>query len=173
MQVCKDPFLYVNTPIDPSVQLILLIYSISTVIPANMLCLPILSTHPLNPSPFQPILSTHPIFYVVGSRIGAFEVQIAYRNSKNELQLDLLHSKLVTRRWPSKTVLEKRIRAFVSQCSIPTFSTFDGSYGDGYGSDGLGSYPIGNAAWEGITSLSPPETSYLHNPIYQYTRHAL
>ena len=63
--------------------------------------------------------------------------------------MELLHSKLVTRRWPSKTVIEKRIRAFVSQCRLPSQAIFDGSDGNGYGSEGIGgNYPIGNALWE-------------------------
>ena len=52
------------------------------------------------------------------------QVQIAYRKPNNEVQVDLLHSKLVTRRWPSKSVMEKRLRAFVSQCRVPTTGTF-------------------------------------------------
>ena len=61
----------------------------------------------------------------------------------------MLHSKLVTRRWPSKSVIEKRLRAFISQCRLSSQAVFDGSNSNGYGSDGIGgNYPIGNAMWE-------------------------
>ena len=63
--------------------------------------------------------------------------------------MELLHSKLVTRRWPSKTVIEKRLRAFISQCRVSSQAVFNGSDSNGYGSDGIGgNYPIGNPLWE-------------------------
>ena len=63
--------------------------------------------------------------------------------------MELLHSKLVTRRWPSKTVIEKRLRAFISQCRVSSQAVFNGSDSNGYGSEGIGgNYPIGNPLWE-------------------------
>lgn len=78
-------------------------------------------------------------------RIGAFEIQVAYRNSKGEVFHELLHSKLANRKWPAKMVLEKRLKTFIAKLKIPTFSTDEresGNYGE-VGSDGLSSYPIG------------------------------
>lgn len=54
------------------------------------------------------------------TRIGAFEIQVAWKSIKSELVIEVLHSKLATRRWPSKSVLEKRFRAWVLQKKIPT-----------------------------------------------------
>ena len=83
-----------------------------------------------------------------GSRIGAFEIQVAYRNGLKEIVVDLLHSKLVTCRWPSKSVIEKRIRAFIAKCGIPTHPTDAPEVEKDYGTDGLADYPIGNISWE-------------------------
>lgn len=52
------------------------------------------------------------------SRIGAFEVQIAFRNLFGELSKEMLHSKLSSRRWPSKSVTQKRLSAFLSKVKV-------------------------------------------------------
>jgi hypothetical protein len=52
------------------------------------------------------------------SRVGAFEVQIAFKDRSGNLQFDLLHSKLKCSRWPSKSVLEKRLQAFLVKASV-------------------------------------------------------
>jgi hypothetical protein len=97
------------------------------------------------------------------SRIGALEVQIAYRNKHGQVLFDLLHSKLATTRWPSKSVIERRLQAFVSKAKIPTFSLPEdgdceyagyascgaaGGSGSGSGSEeGLIDYPVGVGPW--------------------------
>jgi len=52
------------------------------------------------------------------SRVGAFEIQIAYKDSADSLQFDLLHSKLKSTRWPSKSVIEKRLQAFLVKSNV-------------------------------------------------------
>jgi hypothetical protein len=88
------------------------------------------------------------------SRVGAFEVQVAYKDRDGFVRMDLLHSKLVTRRWPSKQVIEKRLRAFVAKHRIDTYANIDDSvdYSDhatdlasaGGGED---TYPVGAGPW--------------------------
>ncbi len=57
------------------------------------------------------------------TRIGAFEIQIAYKNKNKEVTSEVLHSKLVSRRWPSKSVLEKRIKTFIGKMNIANYGT--------------------------------------------------
>ncbi len=58
------------------------------------------------------------------SRVGAFEVHILYQpQSGKEVITEILHSKLFSQRWPSKTVIEKRFRSFLSKVNIPTYDS--------------------------------------------------
>ena len=79
-------------------------------------------------------------------RLGAFEIQIAYKplNSDQESESgespvvseqekemvtvyrQLLHSKLMSQRWPSKSVVARRCSAFLSRFNIPTYSSKGG-----------------------------------------------
>lgn len=96
-----------------------------------------------------------------GSRIGAFEVQIAYKDHHNKLKVALLHSKLKSKKWPSKSVIEKRLLTFLSSNGvqalpkqlIPSY-VFSPSQQSNYhpeetnfGDDGIESYPIGLIPW--------------------------
>lgn len=80
------------------------------------------------------------------SRIGAFEVQVASKNAHGDFLSALLHSKLFSGRWPSKSVLEKRLKAFVSKLQLPTVHcTSDGYAVTDYNmeiSEGQ-NYPVG------------------------------
>jgi hypothetical protein len=66
-------------------------------------------------------------------RMGALEVQIAYASADYEQKhntpdVELLHSKLGTRRWPSRVVLEKRLQSFLSrQQSLQYFHHIPGA----------------------------------------------
>ena len=85
----------------------------------------------------------------VDSRIGAFEVQVAFRNSKGEILTELLHSKLLSRHWPSRSVMEKKLKAFILTSGIAVHPLYDpNSHSDGIGLDGLGPYPTGFVEWE-------------------------
>jgi hypothetical protein len=81
------------------------------------------------------------------TRIGAFEIQIIYKSKSNELAIENIHSKLVSRKWPSKSVLEKRFRSFVSKNNIPSFMrpqfVSTAATIKNFGRDGVDSYPIG------------------------------
>jgi Ca2+-binding EF-hand superfamily protein len=117
------------------------------------------------------------------SRMGAFEVQCAYKDQKNHLQVHLLHSKLTTQKWPSKNVIKKRLLAFISSSNIPTVSRelipsysstatslssslpfLESSLPDGpLGRDGVEPYPIGVLPWHQLKIASeqwdyPPGT---------------
>jgi hypothetical protein len=59
-------------------------------------------------------------------RIGALEVQVAYKDAIGRVHVDVLHSKLSSQNWPSKTVVAKRLTMFTSKHFIPTFE-FSGS----------------------------------------------
>lgn len=89
------------------------------------------------------------------SRIGAFEIQIAYKQPNGKVVPVLLHSKLTTRRWPSKSVLEKRFRAFVAKAKVSTSGgdSSDGRSGNNarMATDSAEPYPVGSCHW----ALSP------------------
>lgn len=94
------------------------------------------------------------------SRIGAFEVQIAYRNEKGLLTTEVLHSKLFSRRWPSKSVIDKRLKGFLSQSNVHVYQpTSDGESYHESGHEGLCPYPIGAVQWSDIL-LSDPAWKY-------------
>jgi len=59
----------------------------------------------------------------IDSRIGSCEIQVAYRTVKGEVITEMLHSKLASQRWPSKSVVEKRLRSFLSKLEIPTYDS--------------------------------------------------
>jgi hypothetical protein len=68
-------------------------------------------------------------------------LQVAFKNSKGDVVTELLHSKLLTRHWPSKAAMEKKIQDFVTKCGVATHPLYDANAtSDGYGSDGLGIY---------------------------------
>lgn len=109
------------------------------------------------------------------SRIGAFEVQIAYKDQKNQIRVHLLHSKLSTQKWPSKNVIKKRLLSFVTSCNIPTISrdlipsflfssaTSDFSTEDvSYGNDSIEPYPIGLVPWNQMKVSSDEWTYPIH-----------
>jgi len=79
------------------------------------------------------------------NRIGAFEIQVAYRNSQGELKVALLHSKLSTTQWPSRRGIELKLKTFLTSQRVPTFykrPDAPDSYSETrYG--GLGMYPVG------------------------------
>lgn len=57
----------------------------------------------------------------VDSRVGAFEVQIACRIPNGQVITEVLHSKLQSRRWPSKSVLDKRLQSFALKTHATTY----------------------------------------------------
>jgi len=96
------------------------------------------------------------------SRVGAFEIQVAYRGPDNAVHTEVLHSKLSTRRWPSKQVVEKRFRAFCSKFSVPSFYVpqdmldsqeysehLENPRGDG------STYAIGAGPWDSVNFAGP------------------
>lgn len=96
------------------------------------------------------------------SRIGALEIQIAYKNKNNELYYDLIHSKIVSRRWPSKILLEKKLKSFFSTCNIPTYNPFDLNDAN---FDMINGYPSGHCSWDQIALSNPLWTYDLSNSI--------
>lgn len=109
------------------------------------------------------------------SRIGAFEIQVAYRDHTGYITPELLHSKLATRKWPSASVVEKRLRIWLGSLPVPSIDHTDeeaGSYSDS-AVEGLGSsYPVGAGQWSetalaeagwvypAYTPSSPANTSF-------------
>jgi hypothetical protein len=94
------------------------------------------------------------------TRIGAFEIQIAYKGLTGESHPELLHSKLVSRNWPSKSVLEKRIKSYLSKLNIPEFAYNENMDYEGQGNDGIETYPIGSGGWNS-TKLADPMWCYI------------
>lgn len=83
------------------------------------------------------------------SRIGAFEVQVAFKNAKGDVLTELLHSKLLSRHWPCRSLMEKKLKAFILSSGIAIHPLRDPStHSDDFGSDGLGPYPMGSVEWE-------------------------
>ena len=89
------------------------------------------------------------------SRMGACELQVAFRSASGAISVEVLHSKLVSQRWPSKSVVEKRLLAFMSKHEVPTYTPQDDEEeGDvqpsdevEMGTDSAEPYPIGQAHW--------------------------
>lgn len=98
----------------------------------------------------------------VDSRIGAFEIQVAYKSPSGVIHPEILHSKLWSRRWPSKSVLEKRLQSFFSKVGAKTMdSSLDANnaeYSD-VGCEGLAEYPVGFGPWQ-ATLLADPAWKY-------------
>ena len=85
----------------------------------------------------------------VDSRIGAFEVQVAFKDSEGVIFTELLHSKLLSRHWPNKSAMEKKLKLFVLSSGIAVHPLYDPNQcSDGYKSEGLGTYPVGFVEWE-------------------------
>jgi hypothetical protein len=83
------------------------------------------------------------------SRIGALEVQVAFKDSKGVVLSDILHSKLQSRHWPSKASMEKKLKAFLIQSRISVHPPVDPDpCAPGIGTDGIGCYPVGFVSWE-------------------------
>lgn len=83
-------------------------------------------------------------------RKGAFEVQIAFYSDSMGLKVDILHSKLVTMRWPSSSVIVKRVHAFLAQFQLDSFDSdlLDLSdYDSSSDNDGLGINDGENGLW--------------------------
>lgn len=83
------------------------------------------------------------------SRIGAFEIQVAYRDDTGYISPEIIHSKLAARKWPSASVVEKRLRIWLGSLPVPTMENVDdgASYSDS-AIEGLGgSYPVGAGPW--------------------------
>jgi hypothetical protein len=108
----------------------------------------------------------------IGSRVGAFEIQIAYKRAtrnggSGENEIELLYSKLNTRRWPSKSVLEKRLASFMSKIDDKSVRKkvdfFKSSTEFTNITDGNHSYPKGHCSWTDV----PISDSYWS---FQYSR---
>ena len=80
-------------------------------------------------------------------RIGAFEVQVCFKDYHGMVHVELLHSKLKTRRWPSKRVLERRMVAFFSKVGVQSYEEKSGASYNGSATEGLHQYPVGVGAW--------------------------
>lgn len=93
----------------------------------------------------------------IDHRIGAFEVQVAYRNKAGILHTELLHSKLFRRSWPSKSVVEKRLQSFFSRVAVPRYdegiSIEDSDY-ESSATGGLAEYPVGIGPWSSTALAS-------------------
>ena len=92
----------------------------------------------------------------VDNRIGAFEIQVAYRNKSGVLHPELLHSKLSRRNWPSKSVMEKRLQSFFNRMKtdrIDSTVDLDNAEYSETASLGLAKYPVGFGPWAS-TALS-------------------
>jgi hypothetical protein len=84
------------------------------------------------------------------NRVGACEVQIAFRSLSGDICFALLHSKLKSRKWPSTTQLENRIEHFLHRNNIDFVENpRDFSYEETK-SSAMGVYPVGVGPWEEV-----------------------
>ena len=110
------------------------------------------------------------------SRVGAFEIQIALRSPSGGMTMEVLHSKLSTRRWPSKAVLEKRFKSYCSKNMIPSYFVQEAEYDPGEetyndtatvkdGLSGSYNYPMGRGSWAetSVGVLSDGAWSFIPN----------
>ena len=102
------------------------------------------------------------------SRIGAFEIQVAYKTPNGKVVPKILHSKLMTRCWPSKNVLEKRFRAFIASAKVSTLN-FDSEEASSTSSvhmanDSTEPYPVGASTWV-MSPVANPAWSFALNEV--------
>lgn len=90
------------------------------------------------------------------SRIGACEVQIAYKDVNGIVQTEILHSKLQSRRWPSKFIMEKKFRSFILQNKVAVHPPRLNPHGVQTGV--AQSYPVDFIKWEDVTLADPDWT---------------
>jgi len=94
------------------------------------------------------------------SRVGAFEIQVAYKAPSGSIHVEILHSKLSTRRWPSRQVVEKRLRTFASKYNVPSFYVPESDRESlEFSEFSEAGYPVGAGTWEG-TNLGKDDQWY-------------
>ena len=125
---------------------------------------------------------------ITGDRVGAFEVQCYWqgtqkwpdfipniddheevsrfkgKNNDKATGVHVLHSKLATKNWPSKKVLEQRMTALLSQISEhrPRYDEIDSSDFEGEGTDGSNrGYPLGEVFWEDTEPGQSPQGAWM------------
>lgn len=85
-----------------------------------------------------------------GGRVGALEVQIGYRNQNSEVISDLIYSKLNTRRWPSKSVIEKRLASITSHFGLQCYPDPGDTTYEGMSGEVPFTYPVGRGPWSEV-----------------------
>lgn len=102
------------------------------------------------------------------SRIGAFEIQVAYKGPNGKVVPKILHSKLMTRCWPSKNVLEKRFRAFIASAKVSTMhpDSDTSSSSVHMAHDSTEPYPVGASSWI-MSPVANPAWSFALNEVQQ------
>ena len=92
-------------------------------------------------------------------RIGAFEIFLLYRNQNGSILRSILHSKLLTTKWPSVSLIEKSLNEFLVDSAVPLFTDRSGLYTDDEKNEGKSSYPVGFGSWD-ETPLADEEWTY-------------
>jgi len=94
--------------------------------------------------------------------LGALEIQITSNSYDNGMQTEILHSKAITKRWPSKTVFKKKLLSYINRQSFKGFKKSDSMFQqhnpDVY--DGLALYPVGIVDSFEEIAFSHPSWSY-------------
>jgi len=97
----------------------------------------------------------------VNSRIGALEVQVAFKNNKGVVTPELIYSKLKSRRWPSKSVLNQKLKTFLSGQDLQIYEADEADCYDDHETNGNQTYPVGTGDWDD-TPLSGASWQYGH-----------
>jgi hypothetical protein len=91
-------------------------------------------------------------------RIGGFEVKIVYKNAFGNVHSVILHSKLMTRKWPSKALMEKRLNKFIADEEIPHYRSVHQTFSSRRKDGPNGSYPVGFGPWH---ELAPSNLTWM------------
>ena len=94
--------------------------------------------------------------------LGALEVQVVSNTVDQGIQIEVLHSKIATKRWPSKSVVKKRLLSFINKQTISRYdgSDYTSSQQNGERYDGLAMYPIGHISSFEDLPMSDSKWSY-------------
>lgn len=93
--------------------------------------------------------------------LGAFEVVITSNSRDEGLQSEVLHSKVISKRWPSKSVFKKRLISFVNKQAFEGYDDSDfSSQQISERNDGLASYKVGRINSLDEIPFSDPSWNY-------------
>ena len=93
--------------------------------------------------------------------VGAFEINVLYRNKEGILKVSCLHSKLKLLQWPSKSKVEDNLKIFLSDARLTVYESNYSTYsGTCTNNATFKPYPVGFGRWT-ETSIFNKDWSYI------------